>query len=105
MAERDLTTVVGDAIVSLLEWTSPRLRPSARQMFERVADAVRPDPPIQLCSIDGRESLTGIAVMSRGEVLGFVGWRHPLASPPRHERRPYGGDEALWHQEIDPYRR
>ena len=105
MAERELTNVVGDALVSLMEWTWPRLRPSARQIFERVADGVRPDPPIRLCSVDGRESLTGVAVMSRGEVLGFVGWRHPLTNPPRAERRPYFDDESLWHQEIDPYRR
>jgi hypothetical protein len=84
LAERELTNVVGDALVSLMEWTWPRLRPSARQIFERAAEGVRPDPPIS---------------------LGFVGWRHPLASPPRHERRPYGDDASLWHQEIDPYRR
>lgn len=105
MAERELTNVVGDALVGLIEWTWPRLRPSARQIFERVAEGVRPDPPMRLCSVDGRESLTGLAVMSRGEVLGFVGWRHSLAIPPRHDRRPYGDDEPLWHQEIDSYRR
>ena len=104
MAERELTTAVGDAIVSLLEWTWPRLQPSARQIFERVADGVRPDPPIRLCSVDGRESLTGVAVMSRGEVLGFVGWRHPLTNPPRPEHRP-SFDEELWRHEVDPYRR
>lgn len=97
--------VVGDAIVSLFEWTTPRLRPSARQLFDRVAESVRPDPPIRLCSVDGRESLTGVAVMSRGEVLGFVGWRHPLTHPPRAERRPYSDDDSVWHQEVDPYRR
>lgn len=105
MAERGLTTVIGDALVSLVEWTWPRLRPSARQIFERVADSVRPDPPIRLCSVDGRESLTGIAVMSRGEVLGFVGWRHGLTSPARAEPRRYFDEESLWQQEIDPYRR
>lgn len=105
MAERELTTAVGDAIVSLLEWTWPRLRPSARQIFERVADGVRPDPPIRLCSVDGRECLTGVAVMSRGDVLGFVGWRHPLSNAIRSETRRYVGDEPLWRDEYDSFRR
>ena len=105
MAERALTNAVGDALVSLMEWSWPHLRPSARQIFERVADTVRPDPPIRLCSVDGRECLTGVAVMSRGEVLGFVGWRHPLTSPLRPEPRRYVGDEPLWREEYDPYRR
>ena len=100
-----MTTAVGDALVNLLEWSWPRLRPSARQMFERVADAVRPDPPLRLCSIDGRESLTGVAVMNRGEVLGFVGWRHQAMAPARPEPQRYFDDESMWQREVDPYRR
>jgi hypothetical protein len=73
--------------------------------FPRHRSPERPDPPIRLCSIDGRESLTGIAVMSRGEVLGFVGWRHQAMAPIRPEPRRYFDDESLWQQEIDPYRR
>lgn len=105
MAQRAVTTAVGDALVNLLEWSWPRLRPSARQMFERVSDAVRPDPPIRLCSIDGRESLTGVAVMSRGDVLGFVGWRHQAMTPMRPEPSRYFDEEPLWQHGVDPYRR
>lgn len=105
MAERGLSTVVAHAVVGLMEWTWPRLRPSARQIFERVAEAARPDPPLHLCSSDGQESLTGVAVMNRGHVLGFVGSRHRAPSSFRSEPRSCVGDEALWREEMDPYRR
>jgi hypothetical protein len=105
LAERELTTVVGDALVSLIEWTWPRLRPSARQIFGRVAEAARPDPPLHLCSSDGQESLTGLAVMNRGHVLGFVGWRHRVTGSFRSEPRRCVGDEVLWRDEVDSYRR
>lgn len=71
--------------------------------FERVRDAVRPDPPITLVTLDGAV-LTGLIVLERGQGLAFIGTRQP--APTASTRPPFTyHDEPIWAREDDPYRR
>lgn len=103
MAERLLSSAVGDAIVALIDWTWPRVSTSARQVLSSVADVVRPEPPVTLVGLDGGEVLTGVALMHRGRVLAFLGERHgPLAlSGPL--RPAHVSDDPLRTRCDDPY--
>ena len=89
---RSLTEFIGDALVAMFEGTWPKLRPRAHHVFEHIVDAVRPDPPMSLRTLDGA-TFTGIAIADRGQVLIFVGTRLPLpATQPRFD------DEMLWRE-------
>ena len=111
MAERTLTTAIGDALLALIEWGWPEVRFRTQAFLERVGDAVRPSPPLSLVSVDGREVLTGIALLDRGQVLAFLGTRNPAVSrtPPLHqyprEQYPDEFDEPLWDRHGRPYGR
>ena len=97
MAERFLTHAVGDALVALIDWTWPRFGPSAKRVLSSVAEAVRPESPVTLVSVDGGEVLTGIALMHRGQVLAFFGTRHSSAVvAAQHQPLRGRGDEHYW---------
>ena len=104
MAEQRLTKVIGEALVSLLEVTWPRLAPRLERLRDRVAETVRPDPPLYLQTLDG-QVVTGLVVLERGQALFFLGVRQsePKRVPPWQGHR----DEPLWPRDldIDPYRR
>lgn len=93
MAE-SLVECIGDALVALLDWGSPIFRDRLESSFERVAEYVRPDPPISIVTLDG-QVLTGLLVADRGQVLAFVGTRQSCSSS-RHTRDGRYGDEPLW---------
>jgi len=112
VADRALTHALGDALLALIEWGWPRLRQQTGALLERVGDAVRPSPPMTLVSLDGREVLTGVVVLDRGQAIAFLGTRHPATSrapPPHqypHERdRHEFDDEPLWERHVRPYGR
>ncbi len=110
MAERTLTTAIGDALLALVEWEWPRFRQQTQALLGRVGDAVRPSPPLSLISVDGREVVTGIIVLHRGEVIALLGTRHAAMSraPPLHQYerdRNEFDDEPLWERHVRPYGR
>ncbi len=95
---------VGDALVALLDWAWPHIEPRVEAAAEFIADAVRPEPPMSIRTLDG-ETVTGLLVADRGRVLAFIGIRQPppATAPMRHERF----EEPLWPRDVqvDPYRR
>lgn len=93
MAE-SLSEKIGDALVALLDWGSPPLRERVDSALERFAEYVRPHPPISIITLDGHV-LTGIIVADRGQVLAFLGTRHPGSSGGYPRPRRYD-DEPLW---------
>lgn len=98
MAER-LSALVGDALISFVDWIWPKVTPRARRVLEHVAESIRPDPPMTLRTLDG-VTFTGIAVADRGQVILFLGSRVPLpATQPRLE------DESLWRERQHPFNR
>ena len=114
--DRGLTHSIGDALVALIDWAWPRVAPRVDEWVEKVVDAVRPDPPISIRTVDGL-LLTGLIVADRGQVLAWVGVRTvppgafqserhepPLRDPPPR-RYP---DDAIppWARDldVDPYR-
>ena len=92
-----LNGLVGDAIVAVLDWAWPRLRGRARHVLEQVVEAVKPDPPMTVRTLDGM-TFTGIVIAERGQVLVFIGTRIPIQFPRYHDDEP-----PLWRD--DPYRR
>ena len=104
MAERALSIAIGDAFVSLIDWGCPLVPSGATALLERVADAVRPDPPLTLCTPDG-VVLTGVAVLERGRVLAFLGSRHSAQTVPGRPQFHHYDEPPPWAQEFDPYRR
>jgi hypothetical protein len=110
VAERSLSAFLGDAIVGLFEWSWPRVAPKLEAVLAIVGDAVRPDPPITIRTLDGA-ALTGVLIVDRGQVLAFLGSRHPAPSQvrahtpdARYDRYAYDHDE-LWSRGVDPFRR
>jgi hypothetical protein len=114
---RGLTYSIGDALVALLDWAWPRVVPRIDDILGKVGDAVRPDPPISIRTMDGL-LLTGLIVADRGQVLLFVGTRSvpPGAfhserhdPPPRDPSPRRYPDDGIppWARdiEVDPYRR
>jgi hypothetical protein len=106
--DRGLTRAVGDALVALIDWTWPRLGSRVDELFEKVAEAVRPDPPMTIRTLDGLV-LTGLLVCDAGRVILFIGTRAPpsngYASPrpdPRDPRRYDDGSIPLWARDVDP---
>ena len=108
MADRSLNAAIGDAILGLAEWALPIVRPRVRALLMRAADAVRPDPPITLVTLDGREVLSGVVVLDRGQAIAFLGARYPAgASFPRQSPHAHYGidDDPFWHRSPDSYPR
>jgi hypothetical protein len=98
--------ILGDALVAFLDWTWPSLK--FGEIFDSVADAVRPDPPMSLHTLDG-QVVTGVAVIDRGQVIAFIGTRQPVsASHPWRSHRdepPYDDDSPIWGRDRGPYGR
>ncbi len=105
--ERGLTVAVGDALVALVDWAWPRVSRRVDGLLEQVAEAVRPDPPLSIRSLDG-ELLTGVIVVDRGKAGAG---QPPIPLGPSHPERGRSRfeDEAIppWARDldIDPYRR
>jgi hypothetical protein len=105
-----LTTLIGDAFVLFYEWAWPRVAPRLEDIADRVADAVRPDPPMIVRTLAG-EILTGFVVVDAGRVLAFLGTRagptpappHGYGCTPRHPQ--YDDGEPLWPSDVPPHRR
>ena len=92
MAER-LSALIGDALVTFFDGLWPKLEPRARRVFEHVVEAIRPDPPMTLRTMDGM-TFTGVVVADRGQVLVFIGTRLPVATQPASRF----DEEALWRE-------
>jgi hypothetical protein len=106
VALRGLSGAIGDAFVALLDWSWPRIAPQVELAARVIADAVRPEPPMSMRTLDG-ELVTGLVVLNRGQALLFIGIREqgsPVLHPP--QRDPYE-DDSLWGRDVrvDPYRR
>jgi len=108
VAQPGLSLAIGDALLGLVDWAWPRVAPRVDDLFDRVADALRPDPPLSIRSLEGH-LLTGLIIVDRGQVLLFIGSRVPAASstqgaiplgPSHHDIPPWARD-----LEVDPYRR
>jgi hypothetical protein len=111
LAERGLTAAIGDALVALVDWAWPRDDGGSSLVLDKLADALRPDPPLTIRSDDG-QFLTGVLVADHGRVLLFLGTRTtaptPIASPHEQPLRRFK-DDAIppWARDldVDPYRR
>jgi hypothetical protein len=111
VADRKLTEAVGDALVAFVEWAWPRGGDGASLLLDKLAETLRPDPPLAIRTTDG-QLLTGLLVADRGHVLLFIGTRAtppgPLSSPHEQPVRRYQ-DDAIppWARDLDvnPYRR
>jgi hypothetical protein len=106
--ERGLTFAIGDALIALVDWAWPRVSFRVDEWVEKVAEAVRPDPPMTIRTLDGLV-LTGLLVADRGQVILFIGTRAPPSSgfrsprPDPHEpQRNDDGAIPLWARELDP---
>jgi hypothetical protein len=108
VAQPPLIGALGDALISFLDWAWPRVAPRFEDLFESVADAVRPDPPMSLHPLDG-QIVTGVAVIDRGQVIAFVGTRQPASAS--HPWRPHRDDvlfddgSPLWGRDHGQYGR
>jgi len=108
VALRGLSSVIGDAFVGLLDWSWPRISSRVDEWVEKVAEIVRPDPPMTIRTLDGLV-LTGLLVCDAGHVIVFIGTRAPPSNgfaSPRHEppdaRRYDDGSMPLWARDVDP---
>jgi hypothetical protein len=93
--------------VALLDWSWPRIAPQVEVAARVIADAVRPEPPMSLRTLDG-ELVTGLVVLNRGQALLFIGIREPGPhSVPLPSSRDRYEDDSLWGRDVrvDPYRR
>lgn len=111
MADRRLNEAVGDALVAFLDWAWPRAGDRTSLLLDKLAEAVRPDPPFAIRTDDG-QLLTGLLVADCGRVLLFVGTRSTGQAPPLPHHEPSARrhpDDAipLWARDlhVDPYRR
>ncbi len=68
----------------MVQFVWPSATPRLHDLAEKVADAVRPDPPLTLYAADG-QTVTGIVVLDRGHALLFFGTRQPATSRPAHQ--------------------
>jgi hypothetical protein len=106
-----LTHAIGDALLALLAFAWPDIRPKVERVAARVAEALRPEPPLVLHTTNG-ELVTGFVVLDRGRALLFFGIRQAPSSPapepryrpvdPHYEARStyrepaYDADQSLW---------
>jgi hypothetical protein len=108
VAQPPLIGALGDALISFLDWAWPHVAPRFEDIFESVADAVRPDPPMSLHTLDG-QVVTGVAVIDRGQVIAFIGTRQPASAPhpwrTHRDEPPYDDDSPLWGRDRGPYSR
>jgi hypothetical protein len=81
-----LTSAIGDALFALLDFAWPDIGPKVERAAARVAEALRPEPPLVLHTVDG-ELITGFVVLDRGRALLFFGIRHVPPSSPAPEAR------------------
>ena len=109
MADRELSTAIGEALIALVEWARPRASARVDELLERVAEVVRPQPPMTLRTLDG-QIVTGLVVLDRGQALLFIGVREPapavVTPPPVRDRFDDDGVPS-WARNVhvDPYRR
>jgi hypothetical protein len=99
-----LNEAIGDALLSLVEWVAPRLSFRVDDWVEKVAETVRPDPPMTIRTLDGLV-LTGLLVCDAGQVILFIGTRAPPSNgfaSPRDPRRNDDGAIPLWARDVDP---
>jgi hypothetical protein len=84
------------------------VRSTIDEVLGEVAEVVRPKPPMTIRTTDG-ETVTGLLVVDRGEVILFLGVREQAPSiitPAPRPRSPSPFDEPeLWQRPIDPYAR
>jgi hypothetical protein len=110
VAEPSVTVALGDALITFLDWALSRVMPRFDEFLESVAEAVRPDPPLTLTTVDG-QVVTGIAVIDRGKVIAFIGTRQPWQQPqpwrPHRDDPAYDDNAPLWGRDVrvEPYRR
>ena len=109
-----LSGAIGEALLSLVEVVWPDAAPHVQRFAEKVAEAVRPDPPFSLQTSDG-QTVTGIVVLDCGRALFLFGTRQASVSRPVYhapertypergypERR-FDDDQPLW--SSSPYTR
>ena len=106
--DRALSSAFGEALVSLFDWAWPSARSTFDEVLEDVAEIVKPKPPMSIRTTDG-ETVTGLLVVDRGDVILFLGVREQAQSiitPAPRPRSPSPFDEPeLWQRPIDPYAR
>jgi hypothetical protein len=92
-----LSTAIGDALLSLVEFVWPEAIPQVEELARRVTDIARPDPPFTLQTPDG-QVLTGLVVLDCGRALLFIGTRQPAAARTayRPPERGYEDEPPLW---------
>ncbi len=106
-----LADAIGDALIALVEWARPRIASRVDEWVEKVAETVRPDPPMTIRTLDG-QVLTGLLVCDAGQVIMFLGTRNPastVAAPPpaprpdpRGTQRYDDGSIPMWARDLDP---
>jgi hypothetical protein len=108
LAEQSLSAALGDALIAFLDFAWPCVAPRFEDFFESVADAVRPDQPMSLHTLDG-QVVTGVAVIDRGQVIAFIGTRQSVSTShpwrAHREEPPYDDDSPLWARDRGPYGR
>jgi hypothetical protein len=97
LADPKLNALLGDALFAVVDWALPKFGRTSRRVIDEVIEAVRPNPPMTIRTLDGY-TVTGMLVADRGQVLVFVGTRVPMQQP-----RYYDDEPALWRD--DPFRR
>lgn len=108
--DRALSSAFGEALVTLFDWAWPSARSTFDEVLEDVAEIVKPKPPMSIRTTDG-ETVTGLLVVDRGDVILFLGVREQGRSsiitpaPAPRQRSPFD-DPELWRDvDVDPYRR
>jgi hypothetical protein len=110
VAQQGLSLAFGNAIVSLFDWTWPRMPPRVHDFAESVKEFLLPDPPMSVCTPSG-EIITGFLVVDRSRVVVFIGTRTPGRTNYEPPRRRYEEHAPLWPDmgpgdySADPYRR
>jgi hypothetical protein len=105
--DRALTSAIGDALLAVVEWAAPKITARVEDWVEKIADVVRPDPPLTIRSLEGH-LLTGLLVADRGQVVLFIGTRVPASggfAPSRHDPRTGRYDDGsipMWARDVDP---
>jgi hypothetical protein len=87
--------VFEEALLRFFRRSWPPLRDQLDGFGRRAADAVRPEPPLFMQTLNG-DVVTGVVILERGQALAFLGIRHartPRSSP--HHHYPHYDDEPL----------